>query len=658
MKKKYLTLLILTVTIIVSGFTTKNSYDNEDNPIEDCENPFELALGYNAFVRNEVILNGGDTEGPIALGGDLTMEGIITIAAQTAGNNFFNGDNQASSLVVNGRVFYISGEGLHLNNGYAKVGDLSGSSIFDVDPNNAATNTRVTPGGYDEKPRIQVQRNQLEASLNQANVIDFEAAFEVFEETSLNYSLLDANVTLTNDNKITLIQNEVNVLNLTGDVLESLPFITFENTPNQTTPLIINVDAQGDFDWSILNLAGIGDQQGSYIIWNFYNSTTITLTGGSTIVGTLFAPTSYVVKDSSGNINGQVIADSYYHIQGELHHHTFDVCIEQNEEETCPLTVNAGENQEICLGQEITLTAESVGNCPTSTNDTELSYLWSTGETTQSIIVSPEEDTTYSVTITGCEECTPEDEITVIVNDAVADAGEDQNICLGESIILTVEGEGNILWSTGEITPSIIVSPEEDTTYSVTVTNGECEATDEVSVNINETPTVSVTPDDAFVCLLFDVFSTATLTATSDADNYLWSTGETTQSITVSPDQDTTYSVTVTNGECSATAEVTVLAIFCGQGLTESGPLYPSILSKSDTVFMDITTEKSLDQITATFYNLSGRSISKGITKNINQGQNTIGFNLSNISGLSSGVYFVTITDSERVIRTEKIIIR
>lgn len=50
-----------------------------------------------------------------------------------------------------------------------------------------------------------------------------------------------------------------------------------------------------------------------------------------------------------------------------------------------------------------------------------------------------------------------------------------------------------------------------------------------------------------------------TLTATSNSQwTYLWSTGATTNSITVSPTETTTYSVTVSNGPCEASAEKTV----------------------------------------------------------------------------------------------------
>jgi hypothetical protein len=53
--------------------------------------------------------------------------------------------------------------------------------------------------------------------------------------------------------------------------------------------------------------------------------------------------------------------------------------------------------------------------------------------------------------------------------------------------MLTATGGDSYLWSTGETTASIKVSPTANTTYTVTVTSAEgCEATDEVMVTIDE----------------------------------------------------------------------------------------------------------------------------------------------------------------------------
>ncbi|QCW99304.1 hypothetical protein FGM00_03945 [Aggregatimonas sangjinii] len=204
----------------------------------------------------------------------------------------------------------------------------------------------------------------------------------------------------------------------------------------------------------------------------------------------------------------------------------------------------AGDDVAVCVGESATLTA-SGGE----------SYLWSTGETSASIIVSPTEDTTYTVEVTSAEDCTDTDEVVVSINpEVVANAGADIAVCSGDDATLTASGGGTYLWSTGETSASIIVSPTEDTTYTVEVTSAEgCTDTDEVVVSINPEVVANAGADIA-VCSGDD----ATLTA-SGGGTYLWSTGETSASIIVSPTEDTTYTVEVTSAEgCTDTDEVVV----------------------------------------------------------------------------------------------------
>jgi|GEM_PF-818488 len=202
---------------------------------------------------------------------------------------------------------------------------------------------------------------------------------------------------------------------------------------------------------------------------------------------------------------------------------------------------DAGDDQSICLGESANLTASGGGD-----------YMWSTGEETASIEVSPTVTTTYMVTVTNEHGCTDEDEVTVFVNpNPDADAGDDQSICDGETATLTATGGGTYEWSNGETTVSIEVSPSQTMTYMVTVTNEfGCEDEDEVTVFVNPNP-VADAGDDQEIC----DGETATLTA-SGGGSYLWSTGETTASIEVDCG---TYSVTVTNEfGCTDTDEVTV----------------------------------------------------------------------------------------------------
>ena len=96
-------------------------------------------------------------------------------------------------------------------------------------------------------------------------------------------------------------------------------------------------------------------------------------------------------------------------------------------------------------------------------------------------------------------------------------------------------------WNTGETTASINVTPTTNTTYTVTATDGNCVATDDVDVTVTPNPTVNL-GNDVAICQ----GDSTLLDAGSGHTNYLWNTGETTQ--TIYADTAGTYSVTVGNG--------------------------------------------------------------------------------------------------------------
>jgi hypothetical protein len=204
--------------------------------------------------------------------------------------------------------------------------------------------------------------------------------------------------------------------------------------------------------------------------------------------------------------------------------------------------VNAGQDENICDGQTASLTATGA-----------VSYVWNTGATTATISVNPTSTTTYSVTGTHGDGSTSTDSVTVNVNAIpTADAGQDATICEGDSRVLTASGGTSYLWNTGQTSQNITVSPNADTTYSVTVFQNGCEDSDSVTVNVNPLPTA-----DAGLDVSMLVGENVTLNATG-GQTYLWDTGETTSTIIVSPPITTTYSVTVFQDGCQDTDSVTV----------------------------------------------------------------------------------------------------
>ncbi len=123
-------------------------------------------------------------------------------------------------------------------------------------------------------------------------------------------------------------------------------------------------------------------------------------------------------------------------------------------------------------------------------------------------------------------------------------------ICAGKVATLTASGGTNYRWNTGQISQSISVSATG--TYAVTATSASgCLASSTASVTVNSLPVVSISPTAATVC------AGSTLTATPGLASYRWSTGQTTQSISVTV--TATYAVTATNASgCSAAATTPV----------------------------------------------------------------------------------------------------
>lgn len=194
------------------------------------------------------------------------------------------------------------------------------------------------------------------------------------------------------------------------------------------------------------------------------------------------------------------------------------------------------------------------------------SYTWSTGEASQTITV--ESANTYSVTVTDMNGCTGIDNYMVIIspNPTPIITG-DLSICEGESSVLDAGEYLNYEWSTGEFTQIITVTSMGNYTVTVTNVNG-CTATSTSLLDVFPNPEPIITGDtvlcnDASVALLVDEYS-----------SYLWSTGESTQGVTVNTEG--LYTVTVTDANnCTGTDEIELIAsnisMTCTVGTPSSG---------------------------------------------------------------------------------------
>lgn len=276
------------------------------------------------------------------------------------------------------------------------------------------------------------------------------------------------------------------------------------------------------------------------------NSTSLTASGGNTY--------SWSTGDTSATINITPITDSSYTVTAINANGCFDttsVTVQVNPKPTASLSGI----DTICIGNSTTLFANG-GN----------SYTWNNGSTLDSLIVSPTNDSIFSV-VANINSCLDTAYYTVVVNSLPIPiiTGID-TICNGELTTLTASGGISYSWNTGSTNDSIIVSPSLDSTYSVTITDvNNCSNSTNINVVVNTLPNPTIN-GSSLICS----GSSTTLTA-SGGTSYLWNNGASTPDITVSPIIDSTYIVTVSNANnCSDTVSTTVQVVSNPNGLITS----------------------------------------------------------------------------------------
>lgn len=122
-------------------------------------------------------------------------------------------------------------------------------------------------------------------------------------------------------------------------------------------------------------------------------------------------------------------------------------------------SINANPSTSICEGKTVILSVPGGSN-----------YLWSTGDTTGTISVTPTVSTSYQVSLIDSHGCSDTIKQLITVNKLPLIHAEGYaKICFGESKLLNATGGDSYVWSPGgQTTASILVSPSQTTTYTVT----------------------------------------------------------------------------------------------------------------------------------------------------------------------------------------------
>jgi large repetitive protein len=232
--------------------------------------------------------------------------------------------------------------------------------------------------------------------------------------------------------------------------------------------------------------------------------------------------------------------------------------------------ITAGGATSFCLGQDVSLSSSQAP-----------AYFWNTGARTQTIKISSA--STYSLYIVDANGCkSPASLPTTITvyplpNAPVIVAESETTFCPDKSVVLSSNTIGtSYLWSSGETTKAITINKSGTYTAKVSDQNGCLSyASNALVINVLPIPAIPViTPSGpTSFCQGGSV-----VLKSSNAKLYSWSTGETTQSLSINQSGAFYLRTTDANG-CLSAQSATINVV------VNPLPLKPSVLAESATTF-------------------------------------------------------------------------
>lgn len=234
-------------------------------------------------------------------------------------------------------------------------------------------------------------------------------------------------------------------------------------------------------------------------------------------------------------------------------------------------------------------------------------YMWANGSTADSLVGL--ENGSYSVTVTDAEGCTSEYTYGVGFENAMPniDLGNDRILCPNQQIVLVAPpGLQSYQWSTGSTSNSIVVGTAGQYVLNA-VANSGCSGSDTIQVTSVIPVQVNLGPNQSGVAPIL-------LDAGPNFTSYLWNTGSTSQSISVTIPGDYRITVLDTNScQSRDTVNVKIWATGIAEG-SEAGQF--TIFPNPASDWVDIASAGYSGNATVYLVDLMGREVLQQIVVN------------------------------------------
>jgi choice-of-anchor A domain-containing protein len=272
---------------------------------------------YNLVTLGNATLNGSsDTQGGIAIGGNLAINGAWTIASN-------EGDDPNASLYINSTGTLTLSGTTTLNNGFASIASATTANGWTW---NSPNGKDLSGHGGTLAANSSDPKASIDPDLNAAPT-GWSWSTESSSLTSISSDLAGASVgsnTITVDGGGNL---DLNTTQTSGIVVFDLDASKLGSTYAGLKNISIDVPTGVNYVINVLNLcdnqtlfdnvnfnSGTNDDQ---LLWNFSQTTNMTVDLGGNFYGSILAPNINITDDTT--INGTVVADNFVDNGVELH---------------------------------------------------------------------------------------------------------------------------------------------------------------------------------------------------------------------------------------------------------------------------------------------------------------------------------------------------